>query len=155
MSTVLKVTYRERAAAQLRLELDKHDGRVTDPRIVAMANARLPVLAPGDAPVIGRDADAAELVAVFDEQRPVHGTRGAEALPELTAEVRRSVLDMIARGRPLAEIAVVLGVPPPTPRARGSAILRRLRRGSRAAVPDPQVWPPSPDKEPIRMRRSD
>jgi hypothetical protein len=66
--TVVKVTRRERAAAKLIVELDRIEGRETDPRIEAMANAKRLMTANGE-PVAVRDAEPAEFVAVGDAFR--------------------------------------------------------------------------------------
>jgi hypothetical protein len=101
--TVVKVTSRERAAAQLLLELDKRDGRETDPRVEAIANAKWPVTAP---------ADVVEPVIVVLSDDPSNDAEVASQPRidlDLTPEERR-VLELISRGMGRQEIAATLGL---------------------------------------------
>jgi hypothetical protein len=138
MPTIVMVSRRERAAAKLQLQLDISDGIDSDPRIVAIANAKWPVNASAEglatanagvaAPVLGKYEDPLELVAEMPSPEEV--ARVAKDLPQLTAEDRRRVLDLIARGRPLGEIAALLGVRVPARVRRRPSLWERLWRGS-------------------------
>jgi hypothetical protein len=138
MPTFVMVSRREHAAAKAHLKLDLFEGIESDPRIVAIANAKWPANASAKPlatandgvaePVLGRYEDPLELVAEMPSPEEV--ARAAKDLPQLTAEDRRRVLDMIVRGRPLGEIAALLGVRAPATVRRGPSLWERLWRGS-------------------------